>query len=156
MKKISTKSNEKVFNNKRVYFDYNITEKFEAGVVLQGTEVKSIRDGKVSMNGSYCIFNDNGELFIKGMDISTYKEGSYNNHDAKRDRKLLLHKKELKKLKVKLEEKGLTIVPIRMYSNQHGIFKIEIALANGRKSKDKREYIRERETKNEVKDAMRK
>lgn len=139
------------FNNKRVYFDYNIIEKYEAGIVLIGTEVKSIRDGKISLNGSFCVFNGK-ELFIKGSDISLYKEGSYMNHEPKRDRKLLLHRKELNKLKKKLEEKGLTIVPIRLYSNEKNMFKLEIGLAKGRNTMDKRNYIKDRETKRELKE----
>ena len=139
------------FNNKRVYFDYEILEKIEAGIVLHGTEVKSIRDGKISINGTFCVFVEN-ELFIKNSDIAIYDEGSYNNHETKRDRKLLLHRKELKRLKKRIEEKGLTIVPIRVYCNEKNIFKIEIGIARGRKSKDKREYIKDRETKKEMKD----
>ena len=143
------KETNKIFSNKRVFFDYNILETFEAGIVLQGTEVKSIRTGKVSLSGSYCIFN-NKELFIKGVDISIYDEGSYNNHEPKRDRKLLLHKKELSKLKTKLEEKGLAIVPIKLYTNEKNLYKLEIGLAKGRKSVDKRQYIKERETLREL------
>ena len=141
----------KEFKNKRVFFDYEIIEKYEAGIVLQGTEVKSLRDGKISLNGSFCNFNDS-ELFVRGIDISMYKEGSYNNHFPKRDRKLLLHKKELKKLKIKIEEKGLTIVPIRLYTNEFNIFKLEIGLAVGRKDFDKRNYIQERDSKREMKE----
>lgn len=148
-KKIKKVSN--TFNNKRVFFDYEILEKFEAGIVLQGTEVKSIRNGKVSLNGTFCVFNDK-ELYLKGSDIAVYNEGSYNNHEPKRDRKLLLHKKELNKLKKKLEEKGLTIVPIKLYPNENNLFKMEIALARGRKTINKKEYIRERETKRELKE----
>jgi len=142
MKKL--KITNKEFKNKRVFFDYEIIEKYEAGIVLQGTEVKSLRDGKISLNGSFCNFND-GELFVRGIDISTYNEGSYNNHFPKRDRKLLLHKKELKKLKVKIEEKGLTIVPIRLYTNEFNIFKLEIGLAVGKKNFDKKNTIYEKQ-----------
>ena len=142
MKKL--KITNKEFKNKRVFFDYEIIEKYEAGIVLQGTEVKSLRDGKISLNGSFCNFND-GELFVRGIDISTYNEGSYNNHFPKRDRKLLLHKKELKKLKVKIEEKGLTIVPIRLYTNEFNIFKLEIGLAVVKKNFDKKNTIYEKQ-----------
>lgn len=145
-KKVNT-----TFNNKRVYFDYTILEKFEAGLVLQGTEVKSLRNGKVSLSGSFCMFVGN-ELFIKGSDISVYDEGSVNNHNPRRDRKLLLHKKELNKLKKKIEEKGLTIVPIKLYTNSKNIFKLEIGLAKGRNVRDKRDYIKERESRNELKE----
>lgn len=148
-KRIKKVSN--TFNNKRVFFDYEILEKFEAGVVLYGTEVKSIRNSKVSLNGAFCVFNGK-ELYLKGSDIAVYNEGSYNNHEPKRDRKLLLHKKELNKLKKKLEEKGLAIVPIKLYPNGNNLFKMEIALARGRKTINKKEYIRERETKRELKE----
>lgn len=141
----------KVFSNKRVFFDYTIIETFEAGIVLQGTEVKSIRNGKISINGSFCTFNKK-ELFIKGIDISIYDEGSYNNHDPKRDRKLLLHRKELNKLKSKIEEKGLSIVPIKLYTNENNLYKLEIGLAKGKKSHEKRQYIKERETMKELKE----
>jgi SsrA-binding protein len=142
-----------VFKNKKVYFDFEILDKIEAGIMLTGTEIKSIRNGKININGSFGIFIDN-ELYIKGIDIATYEEGSYNNHDPKRDRKLLLHKKQLNKLKIKLEEKGLTIVPLKLYPNERGIFKLEIGVAKGRKKGDKRDYIRERDSKREMKDFL--
>lgn len=140
-----------VFNNKRVFFDFEILEKIEAGIILAGTEVKSIRIGKVNLNGTFCVINDN-ELFIKGMDIALYEEGSYNNVDPKRDRKLLLHKNQIDRLRIKMEEKGLTIVPIKLYENEKGIFKLEIGVAKGRKMVDKRGYIRERESRKEMKE----
>lgn len=145
-KKIST-----TFSNKRVFFDYEILEKFEAGIVLHGTEVKSIRDGKISLNGSFCVFIEK-ELYLKGSDIAIYKEGSWMNHDPKRDRKLLMHRKELNRLKKKIEEKGLTIVPIKLYTNEKNIYKLEVGLARGRKTHNKKEYIRERESKKELKE----
>ena len=138
------------FRNKRVFFDYKIFDKIEAGLILTGTEVKSIRDSKISLNGSFCIIKDDG-LYVKGIDIAVYSEGSYNNHEPKRDRKLLLHKKQIEKLKIKMEEKSLTIVPIKLYPNEYGIFKLEIGIAKGRKKSDKREYIKERETLIEIK-----
>ncbi|MFW6225607.1 MAG: SsrA-binding protein [bacterium] len=150
MKK-KVKSNNGTFRNKRVFFDYEITEKIEAGIVLTSTEIKSIRNSKININGSFCIFNGN-ELYIKGVDIAIYDEGSYLNHDPKRDRKLLLHKKELKRLKAKLEEKGFTIVPIKFYPNENNIYKVEIGLAKGRKNVDKRSYIKDRETKKELRE----
>lgn len=150
MKK-KVKSSNGTFRNKRVFFDYEISEKIEAGIVLTGTEIKSIRNGKVNINGSFCVFNEN-ELFIKGVDIAVYDQGSYLNHDPKRDKKLLLHKKELKRLKAKLEEKGFTIVPIKLYPNENNIYKIEIGVAKGRKNIDKREYIKDRETKKQLKE----
>lgn len=147
-----TKKKDKfVFNNKRVFFDYDILEKIEAGIILSGTEVKSIRNAKININGTFCIIVDN-EVYIKGMDIALYEEGSFTNHEPKRDRKLLLHKKQINKLKVKLEEKGLTIVPIKLYENDKGIFKVEIGIGKGRKATDKRNYIKDRETKKELKE----
>lgn len=140
-----------VFNNKRVFFDYEILEKIEAGIILTGTEVKSIRNGKISINGTFCVIVDN-EIFIKGMDIALYEEGSFTNHEPKRDRKLLLHKKQINRIKVKLEEKGLTVVPIKLYENDKGIFKVEIGISRGRKMLDKREYIRDRESKRQMKE----
>jgi SsrA-binding protein len=147
---MKNKINGGTFKNRRVFFDYEILDKFEAGIVLTGTEIKSIRNGKVTINGAFCIFIGN-ELFIKGIDIAVYDEGSYLNHEPKRDRKLLLHKKELNRLKSKLDEKGLTIVPIKLYPNDSGIYKFEIGLARGRKNSDKRNYISEREEKIKIK-----
>jgi len=144
------KSNNLLFKNKKVFFDYDIVDKIEAGIILSGTEVKSVRDSKINMNGSFCIIKDN-EIFIKGMDIAIYDEGSMNNHDPKRDRKLLLHKKQINKIKIKLEEKGFTIIPIKLYPNENGIFKIEIGIGKGRKLHNKKEYIKDRESKKELK-----
>lgn len=140
-----------VFRNKRAYFDYEISDKMEAGIILQGTEVKSIRDGKVSLVGSFCYFNSDGELFIKDMDIAIYEEGSYNNHEPKRDRKLLMHKRELVKLKAKFDEKGFSVIPLKLYPNERNVFKVELGLAKGRKKGDKRSYITEREEKKKIK-----
>jgi SsrA-binding protein len=142
---------ELLFKNKRVFFDFNIFDKFEAGIMLVGSEVKSIRDRNISINGAFCVFVGS-ELFLKDTNISIYNDASYNNHDPKRDRKLLLHKKELRKLQEKVDEKGMTIVPIKMYLNEKGIFKVEIALAKGKNAVDKREYIKERESKKEIND----
>jgi SsrA-binding protein len=141
------------FRNKRAFFDYDIIDKIECGLILKSTEVKSIRESKISMNGSYCFIN-NDEIFIKGMDIAIYDEGSYNNHEPKRDRKLLLHKKQIQKLKSQLEEKGLTLVPLKLYPNENGIFKIEIGIGKGRKQSDKRDYIRDRESRKELKEIL--
>lgn len=144
------KFNSLLFKNKKVFFDYDIVDKIESGIILTGTEVKSIREGKININGSFCIIKNN-EIFIKGMDIAVYDEGSMNNHDPKRDRKLLLHKKQINKIKVKLEEKGFTIVPIKLYPNENGIFKVEIGIGKGRKLHNKKEYIKDRESKKELK-----
>jgi SsrA-binding protein len=141
------------FKNRKAFFNYEISDKIEAGIKLTGTEVKSARNGKVNLNGCYCFVSEDG-LYIKGMDIAFYEEGSLNNHDPKRDRKLLLHKKQIERLKTKLEEKHFTIVPIRMYTNETGIFKMEIGLGKGRKKYDKRNYIRKRESLKELKNVV--
>lgn len=135
--------------NKKAYFEYHILEKYVAGIALLGTEIKSIREGKVNINDSFCTFLGAG-LYIRNMHISEYSHGSFYNHEAKRDRQLLLKKKELKKLKTKLDEKGLTIIPLRMFISKRGFAKLEIALAQGKKDFDKRESIKERETKREL------
>ncbi|HEB61558.1 MAG TPA: SsrA-binding protein SmpB [Bacteroidetes bacterium] len=135
--------------NKKASFEYHLLQKFEAGIVLSGTEVKSIRDGKANINEAYCQFDKNGELWIKNMHISEYKLGTYYNHEPKRDRKLLLKKTELKKLFRKVMEKGLTIVPIRVYFSERGLVKIEISIAQGKRSYDKRNSIKEKDMKRE-------
>ena len=131
-------------------FNYAIEDKLEAGVVLLGTEVKSIREGKVSFNDAFCLF-DNHELWVRGLYIAEYKLGTTNNHIAVYDRKLLLHKKELKKLEAKIKEKGLTIVPLKVFFNDKELVKIEIGLGRGKKEHDKRQTIKERDSKKEIK-----
>jgi SsrA-binding protein len=135
--------------NKRASWQYFLIEKFVAGIALTGTEIKSIRDGKVSLAESYCIFDD-GELYVRDMHIAEYTYGTYNNHLAKRDRKLLLTAKELKKLEVKVTEKGLTIVPTSLFINDRGLAKLEIALARGKHHYDKRENLREKDSQREI------
>jgi SsrA-binding protein len=135
--------------NKRASFEYHLLDKYVAGLQLLGTEIKSIREGKANINDSFCSFFDDG-LYIRNMHIAEYSFGSFYNHEAKRDRKLLLTKKELKKLKEKGEERGFTIVPLRIFINERGYAKIEIALAQGKKDFDKRETIKERDTKREL------
>ena len=130
--------------NKKAWFDYEILEKFIAGIQLTGTEIKSIRLGKASLSDSYCYFNDN-ELWIKGMRISEYNQGSYNNHDPYRDRKLLLHRKEINKLEKRVREKGFTILALRLYMEEKGLAKLEIALGRGKREYDKRETIRRKD-----------
>ena len=150
--KSSTKSGSpQIINikNKKASFEYQLLEKFVAGVVLTGSEIKSIREGKVSLQEAFCDFRNN-ELFVRQMNIAMYKQASYLNHEPTRERKLLLNKRELKKLKKKLDEKGLTIVPIRMFINDRGLAKIEIALGKGKKLYDKRESIKERDQKREI------
>lgn len=139
-----------IVNNRRATFEYHFIQKYEAGVQLTGTEIKSVRQGKVSLSDAYCFFNEAGDLWIKNMHITEYKEGSYNNHVPKRDRKLLLRKTEMRKLQSKTSQKGTTIVPVEMYINERGYAKIEIALASGKKYFDKREAIKEREAKREL------
>lgn len=135
--------------NKKASFEYYLLERFVAGIVLTGTEIKSIRRGKVSIAEAYCSFY-NDELYVKNMHISEYEYGTYNNHDPKRDRKLLLTKKELKKLKTKLDEKGLTLVPTFLFINDKGLAKLEIALAKGKKLYDKRDSLKQKDTKREI------
>ncbi len=139
--------------NKRATFDYEILEEYVAGVVLVGTEIKSIRMGKVSMVDSYCYF-DRGELWIRGVNIAEYSWGSCNNHVPKRDRKLLLNARELAKLSRATQDKGLTIVGLRLFLNDRGLAKIVVGLARGRKSYDKREYLKENDAKREMDKAL--
>ena len=137
-------------NNRQAYFNYHIDDRFEAGVVLMGTEVKSIREGKVSFNDAFCLF-DKHELWVRGLYIAEYKLGTTNNHIAVYDRKLLLHKKELKKLEARMKEKGFTIVPLKVFFNEKELVKIEIGLGRGKKEHDKRQTIKERDSKKEIK-----
>lgn len=135
--------------NKKATFEYELIEKFIAGMQLVGTEIKSIRNGKVSMNDAYCQFHG-GELYAKNVHISEYELGTCNNHPAKRDRKLLLTKRELQKLERKLKESGLTIVPTRLFLIDRGLAKLEIALARGKKMHDKRETLKQKDSKREM------
>lgn len=130
--------------NKKAGFEFFFLEKFSAGMVLTGTEIKSIRLNKFSMVDAYCYFDKN-ELYVKNLNISKYDQGTHYNHDPLRDRKLLLKKKELKKLINKLTDKGLTIIPTRLFINDGGFAKIDIALAKGKKLYDKRDSIKERD-----------
>ena len=139
--------------NKRATFDYEILEEFIAGVVLVGTEIKSIRAGKASLTDSYCYFQD-GELWIRGVNISEYDWGTCNNHVPRRDRKLLLQRKELNKLQRQLQDRGLTVVGLRMFLSERGFAKLVIGLARGRKAYDKREYLKENDAKREMDKAM--
>lgn len=129
--------------NKRATFDYEIVDTYTAGIVLTGTEIKSIRLGKASLVDTFCYFVK-GELWVKNMNISEYFYGSYNNHTARRDRKLLLNGKELKKLDAATKTTGFTIVPLRMFINDKGLAKVVIALAKGKKEYDKREALKEK------------
>lgn len=135
--------------NKRAGFEFELLDKYIAGLVLMGSEIKSIKEGKVSLQDGYCYFNQ-GELFVKGITISPYTQGSHYNHEAARERKLLLKRSELRKLETKVEEKGLTLVPTRLFINDRGYAKLEIALARGKKLHDKRDSIKERDLKREL------
>ena len=143
------KNNNIHIKNKRANREYFILERYVAGIVLTGTEIKSIRNGKANLADAYCVF-ENGELFVRGMHIAEYSYGSYNNHLAKRDRKLLLTKRELKKLNNKVKEKGFTIVPTVLFINERGLAKMEIALARGKHYYDKREDLKKRDTQREI------
>jgi len=138
-----------VIKNKRASFDFELMDFFTAGIVLTGTEIKSIRLGKASLTDSYCILV-NGELWTKGIQISEFFFGSYNNHVPRRDRKLLLNKKELRKLSRLTKETGFTIVPTKMFINEKGLAKLDIAVAKGKKTYDKRETLREKDDKREM------
>ena len=138
-----------VIKNKRASFDFELMDFFTAGIVLTGTEIKSIRLGKASLTDSYCILV-NGELWAKGIQISEFFFGSYNNHVPRRDRKLLLNKKELRKLSRLTKETGFTIVPTKMFINEKGLAKLDIAVAKGKKTYDKRETLREMDDKREM------
>ena len=141
--------------NKRATYDFEILDTYIAGIVLTGTEIKSLRLGKASLTDCYCYFN-NGELFVRGMNIAEYHWGTYNNHMPKRDRKLLLTRKELLKLQRSLQDKGLSIVGLKLFINEKGLAKLQIGLGRGRKSYDTREYIKERDARKEISQVFRK
>jgi SsrA-binding protein len=136
--------------NRSAYHDFSIEDKFSAGMVLTGTEVKSLRAGKASFNDSYCFFHK-GELWIKSLHIAEYSHGTSSNHDPLQDRKLLMQKRELRKLEGRIKEKGYTIVPLRIYFNEKGLAKLELGLGKGKRLYDKRETIRQRDTEREMK-----
>lgn len=139
-----------IIKNKKASYEYYLLDEYVAGIVLEGTEIKSIRKGKVSINNSYCMFKNN-ELFLIDSHISEYEFGNINNHEPKRDRKLLLTKRELKKIKKKITEKGLTIIPLNMFINKKGYCKVTIYVAKGKKLYNKRESIKEKDLKREHK-----
>ncbi len=136
--------------NKKARFEYEIIDKFTAGIVLTGTEIKSIRLSKASIAESFCEFNEQGELFVINMSIEEYAFGNYSNHLPKAERKLLLNKRELKKLEKEVKNTGLTIVPLRLFINEKGFAKLDIALAKGKKLYDKRESIKDRDNKRDL------
>lgn len=135
--------------NRQAGFEYELLDKYVAGMVLTGTEIKSIREGKVMLQDGYCYFN-NGELYVKAINITPYAQGTHYNHEATRERKLLLKRTELKKIETRTEEKGLTLVPTRLFLNERGLAKLEIALAKGKKMFDKRATIKDREAKRDL------
>ncbi len=137
-------------SNRKAYYEYNFEAKYIAGLVLSGTEIKSLRTGKASFNDSYCIFH-NGELFVKSLHISEYSFGTIHNHEPLQERKLLLHKKELRKLENKIKEKGYSIIPLKIFIAQNGFAKMEIGLGRGKKIYDKRETIKDREAERDMK-----
>lgn len=135
--------------NKKASFEYFFVDTYTAGIVLTGTEIKSIRQGKASLVDSFCYIN-NGEIWVKGMNISPYFFGSYNNHEAKRDRKLLLNRREIRKLQEATKQPGFTIVPTLVFIDGHGRAKVDIALAKGKKEFDKRQTLKEKEDRREM------
>ncbi|MEM9329110.1 MAG: SsrA-binding protein SmpB [Bacteroidota bacterium] len=137
--------------NRKASHEYQFIDTYEAGIVLRGSEIKSIREGRVSLPEAHCHFHKH-ELYVKGMTISPYQESTYNNHDPLRERKLLLKQAELGKLEAKSAEKGLTIIPTKLYINSRGLAKMEIALAKGKKLYDKRESIKKKEESRAVKE----
>lgn len=143
----------KEMNNRQAYFNYHIEDKYVAGIVLLGTEVKSIREGKVSFNDAYCLF-DKQELWLRGLYIAEYKLGTTNNHIAVHDRKLLLTRRELKRIQAKMKERGFTLVPLRIFFNEKSLVKVEIGLARGKKVHDKRESLREKDIKRDRKSVV--
>ena len=144
-----------VIKNKRALFDYEILDRYVAGIQLFGTEIKSIRDGKAGLTDTYCTFIGD-ELWVRNMNISTYFFGTYNNHEPRRDRKLLLNRKELNKLMRATKETGNTIVPIKLFINDKGLAKMEIGLAKGKKMYDKRQTLKEKDDKREMDRVMKK
>jgi SsrA-binding protein len=135
--------------NKKASFEYELLDKYTAGVQLSGTEIKSIRNGKASIAEGFCVI-ENDEIWVRNMHVAEYEEGSYNNHEPKRDRKLLLNRQEINKLKKKLKDVGLTIVPLRLYITPKGWAKLDIALAKGKKLYDKREDLKAKDTKRQL------
>jgi SsrA-binding protein len=142
-------SNNINIRNRQAGYEYELLDKYVAGIVLTGTEIKSIREGKVNLQDGHCYFKSS-ELFVKGINITPYAQGTHYNHEATRERKLLLKRSELRKLESKVEEKGLTLVPTRLFLNERGLAKLEIALARGKKLHDKRDSIKERDVKREL------
>lgn len=152
-KKNILKQSQVNIKNKRASFDYEFVDTFTAGIVLTGTEIKSIRAGKASLVDTFCYVN-NGEIWVKNMYVALYDQGSYNNHVERRERKLLLNKKEIRNLQDDIKAPGFTIVPVRIFINDKGLAKMVIALARGKKEYDKRQSLKEKEDKREMDRAM--
>ncbi|MBU2913862.1 MULTISPECIES: SsrA-binding protein SmpB [Reichenbachiella] len=142
-------SNDVNIRNKKARYEYEFIDTYVAGLVLKGTEIKSIKEGKASLQEAYC-YVGKGEMFIKGMHVSVYEQGTVYNHDPLREKKLLLNKSEIEKIETKSQEKGLTLIPLRLFVNARGYAKIEIALAKGKKIHDKRGSIKEKDVKREL------
>jgi len=142
-------SNDINIRNKRAGFEYELIENYVAGMMLRGSEIKSIKEGKVNLQDAFCIFH-RGEMYVRGLKISAYEMATHFNHEVERERKLLLNKQELRKLERKMEEKGLTIIPVRLFLNDRGFAKLEIALGRGKKLHDKRDSIKDRDVKREL------
>jgi SsrA-binding protein len=139
----------KTIHNRKARFEYEILDTWEAGIELKGTEVKSIRQGKASLDDSFAIIH-RGEVYLENMQITPYELGTVDNHDPKRSRKLLMHREEIEKLRLKVSDKGLTLIPLKLYFNSKGKAKIELALAKGKKLHDKRESIKKRDVEREL------
>jgi SsrA-binding protein len=135
--------------NRKASHEYHFLTTYEAGIILTGSEIKSIRNGHAGLVDAYCIFN-NGQLFVKNLYIKEYDKATYTNHESRRDRKLLLHKSELRKLERRVKEKGLTLIPYRLYFSDRNLVKLEVVLGQGKKSFDKRETIKEKDTKRDM------
>ena len=142
-----------LIKNKKAIFYYDISDKYTAGMVLKGTEIKSLKESKVNFSNSYCLIIDD-QVYLKGMNISEYLYGNINNHDPDRDRKLLLNKNEIKQIKKKVTEKKLSIVPIKLFINNRGYVKLEIGLGKGKKSFDKREDIKKRDIDRNLRESL--
>ncbi|HEY4654118.1 MAG TPA: SsrA-binding protein SmpB [Cyclobacteriaceae bacterium] len=135
--------------NRQAAYNYELLDKYIAGMVLKGTEIKSIKEGKVNLQDGYC-YVDRGELFVKGINITPYAQGTHYNHEPARERKLLLKRSEIRKLESRMAEKGLTLIPTRLFINDRGYAKLEIALARGKKQFDKRQTIKEKDIRREL------
>jgi SsrA-binding protein len=141
--------------NRKASFNYFISDSWEAGIVLTGTEIKAIREGKANLVDAYCVFK-NTELWVKNLHISAYEKGGYTNHSPREDRKLLLHRYQLKRILAKLKEKGVTLIPLRLYIEERGFAKLELGLARGKKLYDKRDSLKDAEAKRELGRVMKK